>query len=149
GDLPTDRDFRYVFLSYDDIRTDYVTLRYVNRDLRYEDFNLGRRLIVSVALSPTAFGAPKTSGAVSGSLERGWRLPGSAFARLAVAFETRLSGGLQNALLSATGVVVVPHAAALPQTTVAQLQLQQGWNLDRDVQLFADGDHGLRGYRLY
>ena len=32
---------------------------------------------------------------------------------------------------------------------MAQVQFQEGWNLDRDVQLFADGDHGLRGYRLY
>ena len=25
----------------------------------------------------------------------------------------------------------------------------RGWNLDRDVQFFADGQNGLRGYRLY
>jgi hypothetical protein len=56
---------------------------------------------------------------------------------------------MQNALLSTTGVVVIPWATRLRQTTVAQVQFERGWNLDRDFQLFADGDHGLRGYRLY
>jgi hypothetical protein len=147
--LPEERDFRYVFVGYEDFVSDYVTLQYVNQDLRFEDFNLGPRFTATVALSPRAFGAPVTSVAVRGSAERGWRLGRSSFARALVAFETRLNGGVQNAILSATGLVVVPHSTVLRQTTVAQIQFQQGWSLDRDVQFFADGDHGLRGYRLY
>ena len=147
--LPADRDYRYVFVGYEDLVSDYETLQYVNQDLRYEDFSLGRRIRVSVALSPRAFGAPATSAAVAGSAEKGWRLWGGAFVRASVAFRSRLDGGPKNALLSATGLLVVPHFTSLRQTTVAQVQFQQGWNLDRDVQLFADGDHGLRGYRLY
>ncbi|MFY9551749.1 MAG: hypothetical protein WAU32_11400, partial [Thermoanaerobaculia bacterium] len=79
----------------------------------------------------------------------GWRLPGAAFARAGAAFETRVKGGLQNAILTATGLLVVPHRTSVAQTTVARIVFQRGWNLDEDVQFFADGDHGLRGYRLY
>jgi hemolysin activation/secretion protein len=35
------------------------------------------------------------------------------------------------------------------QTFVTHLEFDRGWNLDRDVQFFADGGNGLRGYRLY
>lgn len=150
GDVPpANRDFRYVFVAYEGVSDDYLALPFVNRDLRVEDFNLGRRVTAWVGLSPRAFGAPATTAAVAGSVEQGWRLPGAAFARLGAAFETRLAGGLENAILTATGLLVVPHRASLAQTTVARAVFQRGWNLDQDVQFFADGDHGLRGYRLY
>src|SRR5262245_60261054 len=147
--LPANREFRYLFVAFEDVSNDYLSLPFVNRDLRVEDFNLGRRITASVALSPKAFGVPATTGWVAGAVEQGWRLPGTSFAKLSAAFETRLDGGLQNAIPTATGSVVIPWRSALVQTTVARAVFQRGWNLDGDVQFFADGDHGLRGYRLY
>jgi hypothetical protein len=147
--LPENREFRYVYVGFESISNDYLSLPFVNRDLRVEDFNLGRRVAVSVGLSPKAFGVPATTAAVAGALEQGWRLPGAAFAKVSAAFETRVDGGLQNAILTTTGSVVIPWRSGLAQTTVARAVFQKGWNLDGDVQFFADGDHGLRGYRLY
>jgi len=37
----------------------------------------------------------------------------------------------------------------LLQTLVSHLQFDEGWNLDREEQFFADGANGLRGYRLH
>jgi len=71
------------------------------------------------------------------------------FVRAAGAFQTRLQGGVRNAIFSGTLLLVWKHPGRLLQTTVARLQVDRGWNLDRDVQFFADGDNGLRGYRLY
>jgi hypothetical protein len=149
GALPDRRDFRYLFVGYEDIVNDYVTLQYVNRDLRFEDFNLGRHFTFRVAISPRFLGAPETSAAIAGTAERGWRIGPAAFVTASLDFHTRLASGPQNAVLTATALLVVPHPTELRQTTVARIQFQEGWNLDRDVQFFADGDHGLRGYRLY
>ncbi|MFY9552493.1 MAG: hypothetical protein WAU32_15210, partial [Thermoanaerobaculia bacterium] len=63
--LPSNRDFRYVFVAYEDVVDDYLALPFVDRDLRVEDFNLGRRVTASVGVSPRAFGAPETTAAVA------------------------------------------------------------------------------------
>ena len=66
-----------------------------------------------------------------------------------LAFETRLDGGVHNAILSANLNYVRKFDTPLLQTLVSNLRYDQGWNLDRDVQFFADGGNGLRGYRLH
>lgn len=147
--LPAPRDFRYVFVGLEDVSNDFVTQAYVNRAERLEDFNLGPRLAAEVGFSPRAFGAPATSLAVAGEASGGWRIGSESFVRAEAAFRTRLQGGAENAILAGTVTLVWKHATTLPQTTVAQVRLDRGWNLDRDVQFFADGDHGLRGYHLY
>jgi hypothetical protein len=147
--LPAPRDYRYVFVGWEDVESDFVTENYVNRGERLEDFNLGARFAVELGVSPRAFGAPATSFAVAGEVSSGWRIGPGSFVQAAAAFRTRLQGGAQNAILAGTVTLVWKHRAKLLQTTVAQVRLDRGWNLDRDVQFFADGDHGLRGYRLY
>ena len=147
--LPAPRDFRYVFVGLEDVSSDFVAENYVDRAERVEDFNLGPRLAAQAGFSPKAFGAPATSFAVAGEGSRGWRIGPESFVRGEVAFRTRLQGGPQNAILAGTVMLVWKHKTALPQTTVARVRLDRGWNLDRDVQFFADGDHGLRGYHLY
>jgi hypothetical protein len=148
--LPENRDLRYVFVGWESVSTDFVSESYVNRGERVEDFNLGMRLAAEVGVSPKAFGVDQTSWAVAGEASRGWRLGPGAFVRAAVSYRTRLSSmSAQNSILSGTLLFVWKHPTTFLQTTVAQVQIDRGWNLDRDVQFFADGDHGLRGYRLY
>jgi hypothetical protein len=36
-----------------------------------------------------------------------------------------------------------------PQTLIGRLEVLRGWDLDADLQFFADADAGLRGYVLY
>jgi hypothetical protein len=147
--LPVARDYRYVFVGWEDTASDFVTTNYVDKAERVEDFNLGARYAVQAGVSPAAFGAPSTTFAVSGETSRGWRLSPAAFLRGQAAFRTRLDGGAQNATLSGALTFVWKHPTALAQTTVVRLEVDRGWRLDQDVQFFADGDHGLRGYRLY
>jgi hypothetical protein len=87
--------------------------------------------------------------AVAAEASSGWRLGPRAFVQAGGTFRTRLDGGVQNAILSGAIALVWKHRSRLAQTTVARIQLDRGWNLDEDVQFFADGDHGLRGYHLY
>ncbi len=147
--LPAPRNFRYVFAGWESVENDFVTARHVNRGERLEDFNLGTRVAAQVGVSPELFGAPSNSFAVAAEASSGWRLGAASFVQASGAFRTRLDGGVQNAVLSGTVALVWKHASPLLQTTVARIRLDRGWNLDEDVQFFADGDHGLRGYHLY
>jgi hypothetical protein len=147
--LPPNRDFRYFFVGWEDASSDFVTTDYVDKADRIEDFNLGTRWAVQAGISPKAFGAPETTYAVAAEASHGWRLTPTAFVRAQGAFQTRLDAGPRNAIFSGTVVFVWKHATSVPRTTVARVQVDRGWNLDPDVQFFADGDHGLRGYHLY
>ncbi|HYB53625.1 MAG TPA: hypothetical protein VEG84_07155 [Thermoanaerobaculia bacterium] len=148
--LPASRNFRYVFVGWEDVSSDFVTENFVDRGERLEDFNLGTRAAAQFGVSPKAFGADSTSLAVAGELSRGWRLGPESFVSARADFRTRLDGGVEDAILTGSATLVWRHVGGtLPQTTIIRLEGDRGWNLDRDVQFFADGEHGLRGYRLY
>lgn len=147
--LPDPRTFRTFFVGYEDVASDFLKLDYVNRDMRYEDFALGARLTARLGISPAILGAKSTTGLVHIEGSHGWRLGEAGFVLGQLSFDTRLAGGLRNALLSAEVRAARRFPTRLVQTLVARLQYSQGWRLDRDVQLFADGLTGLRGYRAY
>jgi hypothetical protein len=147
--LPDDREFRYLFLRYEDVSNDFIKVNFVNRDSRFEDFNLGLAFAATFGVSPAALGLDRTTELVRVEGARGWRLSGSSFLQAGLSYETRLDGGPKNEILSSRATYVRKFNTALLQTLVSRLRLDLGWNLDRDVQFFADGANGLRGYRLY
>lgn len=140
------RDFRYLFVRYDRIDSDFVKLNFVNRDLRYEDFNLGQQFSIEAAVSPRA---SATTHYVRVAETFGNTIGEDTFILPSVAFESRIDHGLRNAILSANARLVRRFNTDLPQTFVGRFALNSGWNLDREVQFFADGANGLRGYRLH
>ena len=147
--LPGNRNFRYLFLRYEDVANDFLKLNYVNRDSRFEDFNLGWAFSAQLGVSPAAFGLDRTTELVRVSSGKGFRVGPGSFVQTQVSFEARLDGGPENEILSARVGYVRKFDTVLLQTLVSRLQYDQGWNLDRDVQFFADGANGLRGYRLH
>ena len=52
--IPAAREFRYLFVKFERAGNDYVKLNFVNKDLRYEDFNLGGSTSIEAAVSPKA-----------------------------------------------------------------------------------------------
>jgi hypothetical protein len=148
--VPDDRLFRFVTVGYQDIQNDFLKKNFVNRAERYEDFNLGRSIDVEAGVSPSAFGAPKTTGFLRLALGEGWRLGERTFVLGTLSYRTRYDGHFANEIFSGNGFFVHEFKSGLPrQTFVSRVTFDRGWNLDRDVQFFADGDNGLRGYRLY
>lgn len=147
--LPDPRHFRYLFLQYEDAGSNFLKLNYVNRDVRYEDFNLAPRVLLRAAVSPSFFGVRRTSGFARGEFQDGWRLAEESFLQAALSYEARWESGVKNGIL--TGVVRYVHKFGTPllQTLVSRLEYDQGWHLDREFQLFADGSTGLRAYRLH
>lgn len=147
--LPEDRRYRDLTIGFEDVWNDFVKLDYVNRDLRVEDFNLGAQVTATVGFSPALFGASRNTLALNATLSHGRRFGKEGFLLATLSARTRLDGGLRSTLVSADLQAVRKLETRLRQTTVARLRVDWGWRLDRDVQLFADGLNGLRGYRLY
>lgn len=147
--LPDRREFRYLFASYEAVGSSYLTTNYVNMFSRDEDFNLAPRLYVKAGFSPMAFGAPSDSGSVETEVSGGVMFGEDSFVQADLDYQTRLEAGVRNAIFSAFLGYVLKFPTDKPQTLVARLQFDRGWNLDRDVQIVADGTTGLRAYRLH
>src|SRR5262249_5068788 len=66
-----------------------------------------------------------------------------------VFYSTRFGPINSNAVLSASGFLAIKFETRPLQTFVSRLRIDRGWDLDRDVQFFADGLTGLRAYRIH
>ncbi len=143
--LPDLRNFDYVFVRFDRIENDFLKLNFVDRDLRDEDFNMGQQFSAEAGIAPRG----SQGGYVRVAETAGHRFGQRTFLLPSISFQSRIGHGLHNAILSANARYVHRFATARPQTFVARLMLNSGWNLDREVQFFADAGNGLRGYRLH
>lgn len=149
GELPEPREFRYVFTGYHFLQNRWIKRQWVNRDIHIEDFNLGTDLTARVGISPSAFGPDEDSALLSASLARGMTIGSAAFALGKLSAESRFGARNRNGIIHGEGWVIRPLESRLPQTTIAHAKLDYGSDLDRDRQFFADGETGLRGYRLH
>lgn len=150
GELrPPDREYHYVYTQGEIERSDFMTLNYVDRDQRYEDFNLGPRASLRLGVSPAAFGVDETTGLVETQLSKGWRFGGSAFLKGVVDLHTRVGAAANNTVVSGELRAVSRLSSSPHQALVSRIAWAGGWDLDPDVQFFADGGTGLRGYPLY
>jgi hypothetical protein len=149
GPIPSDRLYRDLFVQLETVGPDFVTWNYVNQDLRYEDFDLGRSLLLTAGVSPKAFGAPVTSYLAALRWQEGFRFGANAFLIATVEGGARFETTPRNALVSAEVLLVRRFTTSYPQTLVARLQAARGWNLDADRLLEADGATGLRAYPLH
>lgn len=149
-DERSDRSFRYLFFNVSHVQSRFVTWNFVDDDVRAQDFNLGTEFSLEAGLSPKGLGAHQTTQFVRTGLSRGWTLGEQTFVVARGTFQTRIDQRLlQNTIVSLNGQFVHRWQTAIPQTSVARLQLNNGSNLDPEVQFFADDRSGLRGYRLH
>jgi hypothetical protein len=147
--IPRDREYRYLFVRYESAANDFVKLNFVNKDLRYEDFNLGRQYSAEAAVSPSAFGVNRNSGLIRLSASDGKSL-GDGFILPSAGISTRIENGFQNAVATSTVLYVRrSDAETHPRAFVGRFLASTGWRMDREQQFFADGLTGLRGYRAH
>jgi hypothetical protein len=146
--LPEDRRFGYVFARVELARPAYTVEHNVGFFLRDEDFDVGRELSLEVGYSPSILNAQTAVGA-GASWSQGVRLPrGFLIATLGASTRAR-DGALENTLVEAELFGVWRPSAASPQTVVGRALVTYGNDLDREVQVEADGANGLRAYRLH
>jgi len=147
---PQDREFRYLFVRYDRVENDFLKLNFVNKDLRYEDFNLGRQFTAEAAISPSLLGTERSTGFARLAYANGRRVSDDGFVIPSIGAETRLDSGAQNAIVRSSLMFVHrTDVGDYPRTFVARATALTGWRTDQDLQFFADGLTGLRGYRMH
>ncbi|HEV7425678.1 MAG TPA: hypothetical protein VGQ46_04870 [Thermoanaerobaculia bacterium] len=143
--IPDRRHFRFIDAGYELTGFSFVKLSYVNRDLREEDFNLGRFVSVHAAVSPQRAGRSPVT----------WRLRASGGGSHAFSERSFVTGQLsastraptdRNSIVSLDVRSITSFQTRYPQAFVARARLDLGWQLDRDVQFLADGQTGLRAY---
>lgn len=142
------REFRYVFIRYDHQQNDFLKMDFVDKDLRYEDFNLGRNYSIEAAVSPAVLGITTTTEFVRFSAGDGVRTGAASFILPSVGASARLQP-FANGIANANVFFVVRGGDTYPRTFVGRVNFTSGWRLDPEVQFFADGLTGLRGYRAY
>ena len=147
--FPATREFRSLFLRYESSQNDFVTWNFVNKDVRYEDFNLGRQSSFEAALSTPLLGADRTVPEVRLRTSNGLRWSDQGFAIPAISLSSRYDGGLSNTVAATSVLFVRRTDAAWPRVLVGRAIFSSGWRLDAEQQFFADGLTGLRGYRAH
>ena len=147
--MPQRRSYRYLFARYEHADNDFLKLNFVNKDIRYEDFNLGMQYSAEFGLSPRAFGLDTTSTYGRVQASTGWRFGQHAFVLPSAAIESRFDGGPQNTIATAGLAFVLRGNSRYPTATVARIAYNAGWRTDPELQFYADGLTGLRAYRVY
>jgi len=147
--LPHDRDYRYLFASYEYARNRFAKVHYLNRDQRFEDLRIGPRFSLQLGVSPAALGAERTTGLIAAEISKGFEI-GAAVVLVGTSLQSRVGADHQNGIASVDlNVIRQYEGVRFPQTTVGRLRLTYGRDLDPDLQFFADGSTGLRAYRLH
>jgi hypothetical protein len=149
GTPPDDREYTWIYLRAEFLESRYVTVNYVNRDSRYEDFEQGPRLSAVLGISPRGLGPEETTGWAEAAASGGVRIGEEAMLLGRVSASSRLGTPAANTLVVGELRAFRRFPGRFPQVLVGRFQGLHGWDLDRDAQYFADADAGLRGYVLY
>jgi predicted dienelactone hydrolase len=147
-DRPENRHFRWALAGYEVAAQDLVKLDYVDHDSRFDDFELGPHARVMLGISPHGVTDRVTEEFIA-QASTGFRLGDHALLLPRLSYSTRYAGSVENEIASAEARLLWRLATSVIQTFVTRLRVDDGHNLDRDVQFFADGLRGLRGYPAY
>ncbi len=147
--LPENREFRYLVAEYEYAQNRFQKLNFIDRDLRYQDFRVGRQFKLRAGISPEAFGAPYTSGLLGASVAQGFGLSEDSLILCKASLDTRVGAAKRNEILGLDVRLIHRGGETHPRVFVGRVNAQFGNDLDSDLQFFADGESGLRGYRLH
>jgi Omp85 superfamily domain len=149
GSMPDNRQFRYLFGRFERAENRFITLDYIDSDMRLQDFDIGSRVSAEAAVSPAIAGAHATTEFARVAASSGRAFDSRSFAVARISAESRFESGLRNTVATGSIRFVRRFDTEHPQTFVGRIVINSGWRLDRDVQFFADGESGLRGYHMH
>ncbi|MCM2315202.1 MAG: BamA/TamA family outer membrane protein [Thermoanaerobaculia bacterium] len=147
--LPADREFRYLIAEYEYAQNQFRKLNFVDRDMRYEDFRVGTQLNLRAGISPSAFGVDRTSGILGASVSRGFTVTPDSLLLGRLSWESRLGAVNRSEVLGLDLRYIRRTDSVHPHALIGRISARSGSELDEEKQFFADGDTGLRGYRLH
>lgn len=156
ADLATDRRFSGPLFQYQTIHPEYISMNYIDRFDRVEDYNLGDESLVNMQIAPRAIGSRDNSIIATANRSKGWKTSNSAFIRGEIGGATRYDATmeeLQNTILrtewkaySVLGDLYMGERFFGRHTFASQFFIDFGEKLDKDRQLLLGADTGLRGY---
>ncbi len=152
--LAKDRRRRGPVLTYESIVPDYISMNYIDRFDRVEDYNLGAEHDLSIATGPEFLGSYGNNLLFSGNKSAGIRFSREAFLRGEAGISSRLDeDGFSNSLarVEAKYYNVLGETCAGDwflgrHTFASSFYVDYGDKLDKDRQLLIGGDNALRGY---
>jgi len=158
ADLATDRRFSGPLFQYQTIQPEFISMNYIDRFDRVEDYNLGDESLVNMQIAPRYIGSRDNSVIATFNRSMGWKTSNSAFLRGEVGGASRYDhtdGELQNTLLrtewkaySVMGDLYMGERFFGRHTFASQFYIDFGEKLDKDRQLLLGADNGLRGYEI-
>jgi hypothetical protein len=143
--------------QYQNIQPNFMTLNYIDRFDRPEDYNLGDESLLNLHVAPRSLGSDRNALIPSFNRSRGWRFSDHSMLRGEIGGSGRWEDDrLANTLLRTE----VKHYAILgdwfwgeqylgKHTLATNFFVDFGENLDRDRQLPLGADTGLRGYEAF
>ncbi len=155
--LPTLRRFSGPVFQYQNIQPNFMTLTYIDRFDRPEDYNLGDESLLNVQIAPRTLGSAENALIPSFNRSRGWRFSDTSMLRGEIGGSGRWEEDrLANTLLrteakyySILGDWFWGQQYLGKHTFASNFFIDFGENLDRDRQLPLGADTGLRGYEAF
>jgi hypothetical protein len=158
ADLATDRRFSGPLFQYQNIQPEYISMNYIDRFDRVEDYNLGDESLINMQIAPRALGSRDNAVIATANRSKGWKMSNSSFLRGEVGGATRYdqtNGDVQNSILrtewkaySVMGDLYMGERFFGRHTFASQFYIDFGEKLDKDRQLLLGADTGLRGYEI-
>jgi hypothetical protein len=152
--LANSRRFSGPMVQYSNIQPQFISMNYVDRFDRVEDYNLGDESLLNLQFSPRQLGSRENSFLVNMNRSRGWRFDERSFLRGEIGGASRLdTDQLDNTLVraeakyySVMGDYFVGDQFLGRHTFAAQFFADFGDDLDNDRQLLLGADNSLRAY---
>jgi len=152
--LAEDRIFSGPFVALQSIEPDFVSMNYLDRFERVEDYNLGNEFYGRLTYAPETFGSSKNTLLFNISDADGHRFSPTSFARGKLGVLSRVdSEGASNTIFSSDvryynvfGAKYLGRTYVGKYTFVASLSLDFADRLDKDKQLILGASNGLRAY---
>jgi hypothetical protein len=153
--LPSNRTFSGPVLAWEHIEPRFISMNYIDRFERVEDYNLGSRYDVNLTYAAEVLGSRDDAILLSLNRSRGYQFSPGAFIRGEVGLATRYEDGdFRNSLsrielkyFNVLGDFSIGDTFLGKHTLAVSYFLDYGARLDGDRQFTVGGDNALRGYK--
>jgi len=152
--LAANRRFSGPMVQYSNIQPEFISMNYIDRFDRVEDYNLGDESLFNMQFSPRQLGSLENSFLFNANRSKGWRFDERTFLRGEIGGASRLdTDQFDNSLVraeakyySVLGDYFVGDRFLGRHTFASQFFADFGDDLDNDRQLLLGADNALRGY---
>ena len=153
--LADNRRFSGPFIAYQRIEPNFLSINYVDRFDRIEDFNLGNELFLKTQIASNFLGSLEDTLVITASISDGWNLSPKSFVRGELGGGTRTNKeGLDNTVFhgqinyyNVLGPKYLSDMYIGRHTFASSILLDHSEDLDRDREFLLGASTGLRGYK--